>query len=125
MKAEGKKLVLDRRLWVHYDGVSVKESGDDLVLTANDEEAWLKVLNHFGRVHKLFTFEEGNWVDAETGLPPESLDEAQAGHLPKRQVVKAEPKKAVPKKAAPNKANPKKPAAAKNTKSKAGSKTKT
>ena len=127
MKAEGKKLTLDRRLWVHYDGVSVKESGDERVLTAHDEDAWLKVLNHFGRVHKLFTFADGTWLDAETGLPPESLDESQAGHLPKGQALKASPKKAPVKKAAALKAAPKKneKAATKSKRSKAGSSSKT
>lgn len=82
MQVEGKTLTIGKSLWVQYGGVDVTEQGDRLSLTGRDEDAYLKVLNHFGRVLKLYTFEGGRWLDADTGLAAQPFDEAQAGRLP-------------------------------------------
>jgi hypothetical protein len=83
MQVEGKTLIFGRTLWVQHGGVDVQARGAQLVVTGRDDDSYLKVFNHFGRVHKLFTFEEGSWVDADTGLPAQGLDESQAGRLPR------------------------------------------
>ena len=77
-----KYLAFDKNLWVQFEGVRVKEAGGEIKLTARDDEAYLKVFNHFGRVLKLFLFEDGKWVDSDTGLAAKPFDESQAGHLP-------------------------------------------
>ncbi len=82
MKVSDKTLAFDKNLWVQFDGVDVKKSGGEVKLTARDEEAYLKVFNHFGRVLKLYVFEDGKWVDSDNGMPPRPFDESQAGHLP-------------------------------------------
>lgn len=82
MKIEEKTIDLDARLWVEYDGVDVKTAKGRMSLTGRDEDAYLKVFNHFGRLYKLFLFEDGHWVDSETGAAPRPFDEEQAGHLP-------------------------------------------
>lgn len=82
MEVADKTLAFDRGLWVQYGGVDVAEDGARIVVTGRDEDSYLKVFNHFGRVLKLYTFEAGRWVDADTGMAPQPLDEAQAGHLP-------------------------------------------
>ncbi|MDH5753368.1 MAG: hypothetical protein OEZ59_13240 [Deltaproteobacteria bacterium] len=81
MKVSERTLEFDATLWVQHSGVDVARRGDNLAVTAREEEAWLKVFNHFGRLHKLYIFEEGRWIDGDTGAPPEALDEAEAGHL--------------------------------------------
>jgi hypothetical protein len=83
MKLSQTVLEFDKTLWVHYGGgVEIKDKGTTLALTGKEEEAYLKVLNHFGRVMKLYTFDDGRWVDAETGLPATPFDESLAGRLP-------------------------------------------
>jgi hypothetical protein len=81
MQVSGKTLTFDRTLWVQYDGVDVQASGSQVAITGRDEESYLKVLNHFGRVLKLYTFEDGRWVDADTGGAAQPFDETQAGRL--------------------------------------------
>lgn len=83
MKFSQTVLEFDKTLWVQYGGgVEIKEKGSTLALTGKEEEAYLKVLNHFGRVMKLYTFDDGRWVDAESGLPATPFDETLAGRLP-------------------------------------------
>ena len=119
MKVSDKTLAFDKNLWVQFDGVDVKETCGEVKLTARDGEAYLKVFNHFGRVLKLFIFEDGQWVDSDTGLAARPFDETQAGHLPEAAPGmtknKAAKKKAVKNKAAKKPAK-KKSAAAKKTK---------
>ena len=116
MKISDKTLAFDKHLWVRFDGVDVKETGGEVKLTARDEEAYLKVFNHFGRVLKLFIFENGQWVDSDTGLAAKPFDELQAGRLPEAPPgatrIKAGGKKAAKSKA-PKKKAAKKPAAIK------------
>ena len=116
MKVSDKTLAFDKHLWVQFDGVDVKETGGEVKLTARDEEAYLKVFNHFGRVLKLFIFENGQWVDSDTGLAAKPFDELQAGRLPEAPPgatrIKAGGKKAAKSKA-PKKKAAKKPAAIK------------
>ena len=81
MQVSGKTLTFDRTLWVQYDGVDVQASGSQVAITGRDEASYLKVLNHFGRVLKLYTFEDGRWVDADTGGVAQPFDETQAGRL--------------------------------------------
>jgi len=92
MRAEPDTLHLDRTLWVQYGGVDAHADGNELVLTArNDldpEEVYCKVFNHFGRVLKLFTFEQGRWVDAATGAPPGPFDESLAGRITREECGK-------------------------------------
>lgn len=85
MQANGNTLTFSRSLWVQYGGVDAAERGDELAVTGLDEDSFLKVFNHFGRVLKLYTFEDGRWVDTDTGLPAGDLDESQAGRLPSAQ----------------------------------------
>ena len=116
MKISDKTLAFDKHLWVQFDGVDMKETGGEIKLTAKDEEAYLKVFNHFGRVLKLFIFENGQWVDSDTGLAAKPFDELQAGRLPEAPPgatrIKAGGKKAAKSKA-PKKKAAKKPAAIK------------
>ncbi|MDH4246715.1 MAG: hypothetical protein OEW39_02735 [Deltaproteobacteria bacterium] len=82
MKVSGRTLEFDGSLWVQHAGVTVERHGGTVAVTATDEEAYLKVFNHFGRLLKLYTFEGGRWVDTDTGGDPLPLDEFEAGHLP-------------------------------------------
>ena len=108
MKVSDKTLAFAKNLWVQFDGVDAKETGGELKLTARDGEAYLKVFNHFGRLLKLYTFEDGKWMDSETGLAARPFDETQAGHLPEAAPGmtrnKTARKKAPKKPAAPKKA---------------------
>lgn len=81
MKVEGKTLRFDRTLWVECGEVESEEAEDERRVTARSEEAYVKVLNHFGRVLKLFLFEGGRWVDADTGQEAGLFDESTAGHI--------------------------------------------
>jgi cell division septation protein DedD len=81
MQVSGKTLTFDRTLWVQYDGVAVQASDSQIAITGRDEASYLKVLNHFGRVLKLYTFEDGRWLDADTGGVAQPFDETQAGRL--------------------------------------------
>ncbi len=84
MKVENKKLRFSNTLWVQHGGVKVKREGDAVVLEAVDEESYLKVFNHFGRVLKLYTYEtdSNQWIDSATGAAPRQLDESLAGRVP-------------------------------------------
>ncbi|MEE8395368.1 MAG: hypothetical protein V3S29_04880 [bacterium] len=96
-EGDGKRIRIHKTLWVHYGGADVHQEGEELVLAGRDEDSYLKVLNHFGRVLKLFTFDANRWVDAETGAPPGPLDTAMAGVVPApppgRPAAKAAPAK--------------------------------
>ena len=120
MKVSDKTLAFDKHLWVQFDGVDIKETGSEVKLTARDEEAYLKVFNHFGRLLKLFIFEDGKWVDSETGLAARPFDEAQAGHLPEAAPGAVKKKGAAKNKTAKSKAA-EKPAADKKAKVSAAS----
>lgn len=102
MKFSDKTLAFDKHLWVQFDGVDMKETGGEVKLTGRDEESYLKVFNHFGRVLKLYIFEDGKWVDSDTGLAARPFDESHAGRLPDAPPGAA--KKVAAKKAAKNKA---------------------
>ncbi len=118
MKVSDKTLAFDKNLWVQFDGVDVKETGGEVKLTARDEEAYLKVFNHFGRVLKLYIFEDGKWVDSDTGLAAKPFDELQAGHLP--EAAPGMRKKSVAENKAVKKPATKKSAAAKSTQGSSG-----
>lgn len=79
---DGKQLRLETTLWLQHGNVKIKVDGDFNLLEGENEDAYVKILNHFGRVLKLFTFENGVWEDAETGLPPTGFDASLAGRLP-------------------------------------------
>ena len=82
MQIEGKTLSFDKSLWVQFGGVDIEERGEQIAVTGQDEESYLKVFNHFGRLLKLYTFENGNWLDADTALPAQPFDDSRAGRLP-------------------------------------------
>jgi hypothetical protein len=81
MQVDGSKLKFDKTLWVQYEGVDSAEEGDQLVVTARSDDAYVKVFNQFGRLLKLYTFANGHWIDSETGTEPAGFDERQAGRL--------------------------------------------
>jgi hypothetical protein len=91
MKVNGNTLTIGTTLWVQHGGVEVEERGGERVLRAEEEDAYVKVLNHFGRVLKLYTFEGGRWVDADTGAAAQPFDESQAGRLPAAETAPAAP----------------------------------
>ena len=82
MKAKEDKLSFDKHLWVEYGGVEAEVKRKYITLTGKDDDSYLKVLNNFGRLYKLYTFENGGWVDTDTGDKPDTLDENLAGRLP-------------------------------------------
>ncbi len=81
LEAKGKKLRYSKTLWADYGGVRAKEEKDVVSVEGVDEDSYVKILNHFGRVLKLYTFENGEWLDLETGAAPATLDESQAGRV--------------------------------------------
>jgi hypothetical protein len=82
MQVDGKTLAFDKSLWVQYGGVDVEERDGLCRVTGREEEGYLKVFNHFGRLLKLYTFEDGLWTDVDTGGAPLPFDESQTGRLP-------------------------------------------
>ena len=82
LEAKGKKLRYSKTLWADYGGVRATEEKDLVSVEGVDEDSYVKVFNHFGRVLKLYTFENGEWLDLETGAAPAALDESQAGRVP-------------------------------------------
>jgi hypothetical protein len=81
MQVDGNRLKFDKTLWVQYEGVDSAEEGDQLVVTARSDDAYVKVFNQFGRLLKLYTFSNSHWIDSETGTEPAGFDERQAGRL--------------------------------------------
>lgn len=81
LKAKGKLLQFDDTLWVHFGGVEAVKKGNKIEITGLDEDSYLKVLNQFGRVLKLYSFEGGKWMDSETGQAPSGFDEGLAGKI--------------------------------------------
>lgn len=82
MQVDGKTLLIGKDVWAQHGGVDVAVRGNRIAYTAHGDEPYVKVLNHFGRVLKLYTFEDGRWVDADTGVTAQPFDESQAGRLP-------------------------------------------
>ena len=82
MEFEGKQILYAPEIWVQHGGVTVVEKAGRITVEGLDDESYFKVFNHFGRVLKLFTFENGHWIDAETGLEAKGLDDSQAGRIP-------------------------------------------
>lgn len=68
-------------LWVQLGGVKVKNEDGSVAIEGVDEDSYLKVFNHFGRVLRLYTFENDQWVDSATGVAPIALDEKAAGQV--------------------------------------------
>jgi len=81
MQAEGKRLRFDSTLWVQTGGVRTERIDGNTVAEAIEDEAFVKVLNHFGRALKLYVFENDAWVDADTGAAPAAFDAALAGRI--------------------------------------------
>lgn len=134
LEAKGKKLSYSKTLWADHGGVRVKEGKETITVEGVDEDSFVKIFSHFGRVLKLYTFENGGWVDVETGAVPTDFDESMAGTVIPAPLAK-DAKKA--KKAPPSRAAPARPpgqgatppkarvgAAAKKTKSASASKAK-
>ena len=82
MKIDGKRIRFAKELWVQTGGVKTVESSSERIVEGIDENSYVKVLNHFGRALKLFTFEDGRWMDSETGLESTGFDERIAGRVP-------------------------------------------
>ncbi|MBI3993947.1 MAG: hypothetical protein HY342_11790, partial [Candidatus Lambdaproteobacteria bacterium] len=74
MHCDGKTITFDRTLWVQHGEVDVEPRGDQVAVTPRNDDAFLKIFNHFGRVLKLFVVEQGAWVDADTGQAPGEVD---------------------------------------------------
>ena len=81
MQCDGKTITFARNLWVQHGGVQVRQRGDQVAVTLRDDDAFLKIFNHFGRVLKLFVAEAGAWVDTDTGQAPGVVDLSQAGYV--------------------------------------------
>lgn len=111
MEVRGTEITIGSHIWVQYDGVKVQRQKNTLILTGQDDDSYLKVFNHFGRLLKLYTFEGGRWVDAETGMDALPFDETQAGELPHATVSQSA--QAPAKNGAEPGGKPKPPAAAK------------
>ncbi len=92
MKIDGKKIRFAKELWVQTGGVKTVESGSERIVEGIDEDSYVKVLNHFGRAVKLFTFEDGRWMDSETGLESTGFDERIAGRVPVGTVLPESPR---------------------------------
>ena len=82
MEVSGKTIKFSNTLWVQHGGVRVKNEKDTVLVEGVDDESYLKIFNHFGRVLRLYSFEEGQWVDSATGATPTTLDESLAGQVP-------------------------------------------
>lgn len=98
MEVSGKTIKFSNTLWVQHGGVRVKNENKSVFVEGVDDESYLKVFNHFGRVLRLYTFEGGQWVDSATGATPTTLDESLAGQVPAAKhasTVKAAAKPAV------------------------------
>ena len=80
--SDRKQLRLPDTIWVQYGEVTISHQGDEILVKGNNQDAYLKVLNHFGRVLKLYTHENGEWEDADTGGAPTGFDMTLAGRLP-------------------------------------------
>ncbi len=85
MEVSGKTIKFSNTLWVQHGGVRVKNEKETVLVEGVDDESYLKVFNHFGRVLRLYTFEDGQWVDSATGSTPTALDESLAGLVPATQ----------------------------------------
>ena len=81
MEINGKTITLDASLWAQYDNVSVSTTGGKVILQGRDEESYLKIFNHFGRVLILLVFEDGQWVEAGSGRAVQHVDLSQAGYV--------------------------------------------
>jgi len=81
MKVDGNKLKFEKTLWVQFEGVDTSEEGTLVVVQPRSDDAYVKVFNQFGRLLKLYTFANGQWIDSETGMAPTGFDESQAGRL--------------------------------------------
>lgn len=82
MEVSGKTIKFSNTLWVQHGGVRVKNQKERVLLEGVDDDSYLKVFNHFGRVLRLYTFEGGKWVDSATSTAPTALDESLAGQVP-------------------------------------------
>ena len=82
MDTDAKLLHFPKSLWVEHRGVQVSERAETVTVEGENEDSYLKVFNAFGRVLKLYTFEGGRWIDADTGGTPGPLDDREAGRLP-------------------------------------------
>ena len=68
MKIDGKRIRFAKELWVQTGGVKTEESGSERIVEGIDEDSYVKVLNHFGRALKVFTFEEVRPIPSDEEL---------------------------------------------------------
>ena len=57
MEVSGKTIKFSNTLWVQHGGVRVKNEKETVLVEGVDDESYLKIFNHFGRVLRLYTFE--------------------------------------------------------------------
>jgi hypothetical protein len=79
MKIDGKRLTFPSALNVKYSATVIEENEHEITIEAEDEESYLKIYTPFRGVAKLFVFENGQWIDAETSTPFAGLDLASLG----------------------------------------------
>ena len=89
MKIEGNRITFSKKLEVKFSGNFIEENEEQITLEGVDEDSYLKIYSPFRGIAQLLLFENGKWLDAESGVsqfdysalglgePPdlESLDE--------------------------------------------------
>ena len=67
MKIEGNRVTFSKKLEVKYSGNLIEETEEQITLQGADEDSYLKIYSPFRGIAQLLLFENGKWIDAESG----------------------------------------------------------
>jgi len=82
MKIEGNQVTFPKTLEVKYSGKLTEETESQLTIEGEDEDSYLKIYSPFRGIAKLLLFENGQWVDAESGSSNFDFSSLGMGNLP-------------------------------------------
>ncbi len=82
MKIEGNQITFPKTLDVKYSGKLTEETDSQLTIEGEDDDSYLKVYSPFRGIAKLLLFENGHWVDAESGSADFDFSSLGMGNLP-------------------------------------------
>ncbi len=68
MKIEGNRITFSKKLEVKFSGNVIEENEEQITLEGVDEDSYLKIYSPFRGIAQLLLFENGKWLDAESGV---------------------------------------------------------
>ena len=82
MKIEGKRVTFSKKPDVKYSGNLIQTTEDQITLEGVDEDSYIKIYSPFRGIAQLLLFENGKWIDAQSGSSQFDFSSLGLGDLP-------------------------------------------